>query len=52
MVGSIPVFIASGRNKRRGLAITAQVKIRQNHVGGYTGLLQHSLPAMSIKLNF
>ena len=52
IVGSIPLFIAAGRNKRKGMNASAYFQIRQNSVPVHTGLTLHSTPTLSLKLNF
>ena len=52
VVGSIPLFIAAGRNKRKGMNASAYFQIRQNSVPTNTGLTLHSTPTLSLKLNF
>ena len=51
-VGSIPLFIASGRNKRKAMNVSAYFEIQQNPVARRTGLICLSSPALSIKINF
>jgi hypothetical protein len=52
IAGSIPLFIAAGRNKRKGMNASAYFQIRQNSVPTNTGLTLHSTPTLSLKLNF
>jgi hypothetical protein len=52
MIGSIPLFIASGRNKRKAMNASTYFEIRQNPVTTNTGLTLHSTPTLSLKLNF
>jgi hypothetical protein len=51
-VGSIPLFIASGRNKRKAMNVSTYLEIQQNPVARRTGLICRSSPALSIKINF
>ena len=51
IAGSIPLFIAAGRNKKKGMNVTAYFQIRQNPVPTYTGLSLLSTPTLSLKLN-
>jgi hypothetical protein len=52
MLGSIPLFIASGRNKRKAMNASTYFEIRQNPVPTNTGLTLHSTPTLSLKINF
>ena len=52
MLGSIPLFIASGRNKRKAMNASTYFEIRQNPVPTNTGLALHSTPTLSLKINF
>lgn len=52
MIGSIPLFIASGRNKRKGMNVSTYFEIRQNPVLTNTGFALHAMPTLSLKLNF
>jgi len=52
IIGSIPLFIAAGKNKRRAMAMTVNFNIQQTPANLYAGLLKHSLPGISVKLNF
>ena len=52
MLGSIPLFIASKRNKRKAMNASTYFEIRQNPVPTNTGLTLHSIPTLSLKLNF
>lgn len=52
MLGSIPLFIASGRNKRKAINASAYLEIRQNPVPANNGLTLQSAPTLSLKLNF
>ena len=51
-VGSIPLFIASGRNKRKAMNVSAYFEMQQNPIVRRTGLICLSSPAVSIKINF
>ena len=48
---SIPLFIASARNKRKAKAATAFLKFEKNHSIQQTGITLHSYPALSLKIN-
>ena len=52
MLGSIPLFIAAGRNKRKGMNASTYFQIRQNPLPTNTGLTLHSTPTLSLKFNF
>jgi len=52
MLGSIPLFIASARNKRKGMNASTSFQIRKSPVPTNTGLALHSTPTISLKLNF
>lgn len=51
MVGSVPLFIASGRNKRKAAKITAAIKLenRQLLLGQFISM--RSYPAASVKIS-
>ena len=49
MLGSIPLFIASGKNKRKANAATAFFKMEKTPVIQQTGFVYQSYPALSIK---
>ena len=52
MIGSIPVFIASGRNKRKSMNATTYFEILQSPFPTNSGFTLHPTPTISIKLNF
>ena len=52
LIGSIPLFIASGRNKRKAINVSTYLEMRQNTVQPETRLTLRSSPALSLKLNF
>lgn len=52
MLGSIPLFIASAGNKRKGMNASTSFQIRKSPVSTNTGLTLHSTPTLSLKLNF
>ena len=52
MLGSIPLFIASGRNKRKARNASAYFEIQQRPVPTITGLTLLPIPAFSLKLTF
>jgi hypothetical protein len=51
MLGSIPLFIASGRNKKKAMNASTYFEIRQNPVSTNTGLTLHPTPTLSLKFN-
>jgi len=52
MLGSIPLFIASGRNKRKAMNASTYFEILENPIPTNTGLSFQSTPTLSLKLNF
>lgn len=52
MIGSIPLFVASKRNKKKGMNASTYFEIRKNPVATNTGLTFHSTPTLSLKFNF
>ena len=50
-LSSIPLFIASGRNKRKSMDPTLCVKIERGMSAQQSGLYTHSFPALSFKIN-
>ena len=51
-LGSIPLFIASGRNKRKALKASTSLKFEKVQSIHQPGLSFNSFPAMSLKINF
>jgi len=50
MIGSIPLFIASGRNKRKAMAMSASLKLENTSaIQGYK-MVHTSYPALSVKI--
>ena len=49
-LGSIPLFIASGRNKRKANAATTFFKMEKTPVIQQTGFAYQSYPAVSVKI--
>ena len=49
MVGSIPLFVASSRNKRKAMSVS--VKNEQFHSLKNSSLVYRSMPAVSLKIN-
>ena len=52
MLGSIPLFISSAKNKRKAMNASSYFEIRQDPVLTHTGLTFHAVPTLSLKLNF
>jgi hypothetical protein len=52
MLGSIPLFIASGKNKRRAASVSANLQMQQSKVIQRAGFAKISYPAVAVKLNF
>jgi drug/metabolite transporter (DMT)-like permease len=52
MLASIPLFIASGRNKRKAMNASTYFEMRQNPIPTNRGLTLHSTPTLSVKFNF
>lgn len=51
-IGSIPLFIASGRNKRKAMDVSTYIGIQQNSAFTLAGITRRSCPALSIKIKF
>ena len=51
MVGTIPLFIASAKNKRKANAATTFFKMETVPVIKQHSFVQHTFPAVSIKIN-
>jgi hypothetical protein len=49
-LGSIPLFIASGKNKKRGMAISTGFKMERASVVQGTIMAKKSYPALSLKI--
>ena len=52
MITSIPLFIASGRNKRKAMDVSAYLEIRHNPAQTLTAVSFRSYPTFSLQLNF
>jgi len=48
--GSIPLFIASGKNKRRAMAISTGFKMEKASVVQGATMVRRSYPALSIRI--
>ena len=51
MLGSIPLFIASGKNKRKAMNITTSLKMEQATMLQNLSFVQRSYPAFVLKIN-
>jgi len=51
MIGSIPLFIASGRNKRKAMTASTFFKIETVPVIQHANFARKSYPALSVKIN-
>jgi hypothetical protein len=51
ILGSIPLFIAARRNKKRGLAMTADIQIQQTQMIYYGGISTQLMPGLSLKVS-
>ena len=49
-LGSIPLFIASGKNKKRAMAISTGFKLEKASVLQGTAMIRKSYPALSLKI--
>jgi hypothetical protein len=52
MGGSIPLFIASSRNKNKALAMTAMLKIERSFGYQQKGIVHNNYPALSVRIHF
>ena len=52
MIGSIPLFIASGKNKRRAISVSADLQMQNSKVIRRASFANKSYPAVAVKLNF
>jgi drug/metabolite transporter (DMT)-like permease len=52
MLASIPLFIASGQNKRKAMNASTYFEIRKNPVLTNSMVVLHATPTLSLKLNF
>lgn len=50
VIGSIPLFIVSSKNKKSGMAASAYIKLERTQVVGVKSLTPISFPALSIKI--
>ncbi len=51
VVGSIPLFIAAGKNKRKSKNTTAYLKVEQTQALSLRTINFYSIPALAIKVN-
>lgn len=52
IITSVPLFVASGRNKRKGMNVSAYLEIRRNPAQPLRSVNFRSSPAFSLQLNF
>ena len=50
-IGSIPLFIASGKNKKKAMNLTANIKMEKTTNFGRESFVQGSYPAIAFKIN-
>jgi hypothetical protein len=50
-IGSIPLFIASGKNKRKAMNMTTSIKMEQATMIQNLSFVQRSYPAIALKIN-
>lgn len=51
-LGSIPLFIASGRNKRKAMNMTMNFDIHRTSIASQVGWSHVATPGIAIKINF
>lgn len=51
MLGSIPLFIASGKNKKKALNMSANIKMEKATIIEQQSFVQSSYPAIALKIN-
>ena len=51
MLGSIPLFIASGKNKKRAMNMTTNIKMEKVMIIERQSFVQSSYPAIAFKIN-
>ncbi|HET6767699.1 MAG TPA: hypothetical protein VFH08_09880 [Chitinophagaceae bacterium] len=51
MLGSIPLFIASGKNKRKASNMSTKIKMEKATIIGRQSFVQSSYPAIALKIN-
>jgi len=51
MLGSIPLFIASGKNKKRAMNMTTNIKMEKATIIERQSFVQSSYPAIALKIN-
>ena len=49
--GSITLFIASGRNKRKAMTATTYLKMQTMPLAGWNSFVQKSYPSLAVKIN-
>ena len=50
MLGSVPVFIAAGKNKRRAMTVSTGFKLEKASVAQVPAFVKKSYPALSLKI--
>ena len=50
-LGSIPFFVASSSNKRKGLALSASIKMENTRSVNKYGMTSNTYPALSVKIS-
>ena len=51
MLGSIPLFIASGKNKKKAINMTTNIKMEKATIIKSQSFVQSSYPALAFKIN-
>ena len=51
MLGSIPLFIASGKNKKKAMSMSANIKMEKATMIERQSFVQSSYPAIAFKIN-
>jgi len=52
MLGSIPLFIASGKNKKKAMNMTTNIKMEKATIIERQSFVQSSYPAIALKIKF
>ena len=50
-ISSIPLFIASGKNKRKAMTATTYLKMQTMPLAGWNSFVQKSYPSLAVKIN-
>lgn len=51
MIGSVPLFIASGKNKKKAMNMTTNIKMEKATIFEKQSFVQSSYPAIAFKIN-